>query len=91
VLEICERWQADNPAPAAEASAEAVAEYQRTRYWVLATMAEAYLGLGNEAESERLLAGAFAPEAWMKGSTQDQLDKLKPLVADSPLKYIKEA
>jgi len=90
VLEICERWQKDNPAPAVEASAEAVAEYQRSRYWVLATMAEAYLGLGNEAESERLLAEAFAPEAWMKGSTQDQLDKLKPLVADSPLKYIKE-
>jgi hypothetical protein len=26
---------------------------------------------------------------WMKESTQEQLDKLKPLLADSPLKHLK--
>jgi hypothetical protein len=92
VLSICERWLADNPAPAESASPETTEEYKRTKYWVIATMAEAYLGLGDEAESERRLAEAFAmaPEKWMKGSTQEQVDKLKSLVADSPLKYIKE-
>jgi tetratricopeptide (TPR) repeat protein len=93
VLAICERWLADNPAPAAEASVETVNEYHKTRYWVLATMAEGYLGLGYEAESQRRLTEAFSltPEKWMRDSTEDQMGKLKPLIADSPLKYISQS
>jgi tetratricopeptide (TPR) repeat protein len=91
VLSICEKWLVDNPDPAKEASAETLHEHQRAKYWMLATMAEAYLGLGNEAESKQRLDDALAmvPETWMTGSTQDQLDKLKALIGDSPLKYLK--
>lgn len=61
------------------------------QYWVLATMAEAYLGLGDEAGAQQKFqeASAVASTSWMKDSTQEQMDKLRPLLADSPLKYIK--
>lgn len=90
VLSICERWLADNPGPAPGASAEAELEYQNSKYWVLATMAEACFGLGDEATGEKRLAEAYAaaPSGWMKTSTQEQLEKLKLLLADSPLKRI---
>jgi hypothetical protein len=92
VRSICEQWLAAHPAPDAQAaSAEAIKEYQQSRYWVLATMAEAHLGLGDEAHGQQWLQEAYAatPELWMKDSTQQQLDKLKPLLNDSPLKYLK--
>jgi len=92
VLSICERWLADNPAPGPDVSAQALDEYKRSEYWVLATMAEAYLGLGETVEGERRLAEvlAMAPEKGMGASTMQQIDKLRALLADSPLKYIKE-
>ncbi|MGB7925084.1 MAG: tetratricopeptide repeat-containing protein [Pyrinomonadaceae bacterium] len=92
VLSICEKWLASHPAPEARsASAEAVAEYQESRYWVLATMAEASLGLQDEAHARQWLqeAHAAAPEQWMKDSTQRQFDTLKPLLDVSPLKHLK--
>ncbi|HJX90700.1 MAG TPA: TRAFs-binding domain-containing protein [Pyrinomonadaceae bacterium] len=91
------------------------------RYWVMATIAEAHLGLGHEEESQTRLQAAFTlafagketnpfggsnqerskqtrtelalhPEIpdWMKDSTQEQIDKLRQLIANSPLKYINE-
>jgi hypothetical protein len=92
VLTICEGWLASNPPPdKQDASAEAMTEYQQGRYWVLATMAEAYLGLEDEARSKHWLEAAYAaaPVKWMKGSTQEQLDKLKPLLDASPLSHLK--
>ncbi|HEY0378069.1 MAG TPA: TRAFs-binding domain-containing protein [Pyrinomonadaceae bacterium] len=61
------------------------------RYWVLATMAEAYLGIGDESAAQQKLQEAFALASadWMKESTQQQMDKLSALLADAPLKYIK--
>lgn len=92
LVSICERWLASYP-PLDErgASAEATLEYKKSRYWVLATMAEACLGLGDEAKGQQWLEEAFAsaPEPWMKASTQEQMDKLKLMLDDSPLKYIK--
>lgn len=61
------------------------------QYWVKATQAEAYFGIGDDAPGQQHLDEALAlpvPD-WMKESTQEQLAKLKPLLADSPLKYIK--
>jgi hypothetical protein len=62
------------------------------RYWVMATIAEAHLGLGHEAESQTKLQEAFAVAnaEWMKDSTQEQMEKLRQLIANSPLKYINE-
>ncbi|HYG82639.1 MAG TPA: tetratricopeptide repeat-containing protein [Pyrinomonadaceae bacterium] len=61
------------------------------KYWALATMAEAYLGVGDEAAAQQKLREAFAltTAQWMKDSTQQQMDKLRELLAKSPLKYIK--
>lgn len=67
------------------------------KYWVLATMAEAYLGMGDEKGAEGTLKEAYAliptPEEnkWMKESTEEQMNKLRALLKDSPLKYISNA
>ncbi len=61
------------------------------KYWVLATVAEAHLGLGDEAAAEQALNDAEAippPESWMLPGTREQMDKLRGLFADSPLKYV---
>ena len=61
-----------------------------SRYWVLATLAEAWTGLGDETKSQEYLNQALAldppPAQWMIESTQEQLKKLRGLLADSPLK-----
>jgi hypothetical protein len=61
------------------------------KYWILATMAEAYLGMGDAEGADRKLQEAFgvAPAPWMKTSTQEQMDKLRRLLADSPLKFLR--
>lgn len=79
VLSICEE----------ELKAEQLTDDKR--YWILATMAEAYLGIGDEDAAQQKLQEAFALASadWMKESTQQQMDKLRALLADQPLKYIK--
>lgn len=77
VLALCEDLLDKTPAPA---GADA--------YWIYATMAEAYLGIGDEAKSRELLDRAKAvPGAvgWMVQSTEDQLASLRKLLAQSPL------
>ncbi len=57
-------------------------------YWIKATMAEALLGLGDEAKAREVLDDAKAHAgvaAWMIQSTEEQLVKLRGLLADSPL------
>jgi tetratricopeptide (TPR) repeat protein len=79
VLSICNAVLQDEDLPAAD------------QYWVLATMAETYLGIGDAASAEQKLQEAFAvaPAQWMKDSTQEQMAKLRQLLTDSPLKYVK--
>jgi hypothetical protein len=79
VIEICEEALKD-----AALSAE-------NKYWVLATLAEAYLGAGDEANADKSFqeAAAAASADWMKESTTEQMNKLRALLADSPLKYVK--
>ena len=61
------------------------------RYWILATLAEAKLGLGSEEQAAATLteASAVASAPWMNESTTEQLDKLRVLLADSPLRFIR--
>lgn len=92
VLALCEGWLKQNPTPSGpDASSPVNVEYRRSRYWVLATMAEAYLGLDDENKSQDLLAQALAiaPEQWMKDSTLDQMKKLRPLLTPSPLLHLR--
>lgn len=62
------------------------------KYWVLAAMAEAYLGVGDEANADRSFqeAAAVASAGWMKETTTKQMNKLRALLSDSPLRHIKE-
>ena len=57
----------------------------------MATKAEAYLGTGKTAAAEETYkeAYAFAPAPWMIKSAKEQRGKLEPLLADSPLKYVR--
>jgi tetratricopeptide (TPR) repeat protein len=61
------------------------------KYWLLAAMAEAHLGLGDEQASAQRLEAAFAaaPSQWMRDATREQMDKLRPFLADSPLRLIR--
>ena len=91
VLSICEQWLVDNPAPSSlEGPPKIATKHPESRYWLLATVAEAYFGVGDAAEGQRRLDEALsaAPEEWMGKTTQDQIGKLKELLADSPLKYL---
>lgn len=62
-----------------------------SHYWVLATLAEAHLGLGDEAEAEthfNSAAGLPDVKGWMVETTREQLAKLKVLLTNSPLRFI---
>ncbi|MDQ3803932.1 MAG: DUF4071 domain-containing protein [Acidobacteriota bacterium] len=92
VVEICVEWlKQTEPAAGDEAGAEAVGKSNENKYWVLATLAEAYVRLGDEARAQDYLRQAYAlnPTEWMKSSTEEQLKNLRELLADSPLKYVK--
>jgi hypothetical protein len=92
VLTICEQWLAANPLPDAQsASPEAVKQAQSNRYWVLATIGEAYVGLGDEAKGQEQLEAAYAaaPKGWMADSTREQIAKLEQLLDKSPLKFVR--
>ena len=60
------------------------------KYWVLASAAEAYLGIGDEQKAAETVAQAseVAPKQWMRDSTREQMDRLRALLADSPLRHI---
>ena len=67
VIPACERLLAERDLAPAE------------RYWARATIAEAYLGLGEKEKYQAALAQAKseAPENWMVASTLEQLAKLE--------------
>jgi len=65
-------------------------------YWIRATMAEAWLGLGDAAKSKESLDSAFAvepkPSQWMQDSTLEQMRKLgKLLASSSAIPYLAQA
>jgi hypothetical protein len=61
-------------------------------YWILATLAEACFGLGDQARADLYLNHAKSlippPADWMKESSTQQLDQLRRLLANSPLAKI---
>jgi hypothetical protein len=87
LISICNHWLESNPPAAQPPPGSKLAVI---RYWVLATLAEAHIGLEEEAQGQQRLAEALAvaPEQWMKESTQTQVDKLRALLAMSPLKKL---
>jgi hypothetical protein len=90
VLTICDDWIKSSPVPDEKASDPARKQYLNSKYWVVATKAEAYLGTGKTAaEATYQEAYALEPASWMIEATKEQRGKLEPLLADSPLKYIR--
>jgi hypothetical protein len=87
VISICNQWLECNTRTAPLPPGSKLPE---KRYWVLATLAEAQIGLEEEALGQQRLEEAFAaaPEEWMKESTREQVTKLKALLAASPLKKL---
>jgi tetratricopeptide (TPR) repeat protein len=82
VVKICDQWLESNvrPGPLLPGS-----KFPERRYWVLAMLAEAHYGLGDDEAEQRLQeAYANAPEPWMKASTEEQLAKLRELLANLP-------
>ena len=60
------------------------------KYWLHATLWESAYGLGDERLTRRWQERAeqAATAEWMLGATQIQLQKLEPLLQQSPLKFI---
>ncbi|HYN86763.1 MAG TPA: tetratricopeptide repeat-containing protein [Pyrinomonadaceae bacterium] len=91
VVGICDEWLKESETPAEDCGEEEMVKYNESKYWVLATLAEAYVRLGDEERAQDCLRRAYelAPAEWMKNSTEEQLSNLRQLLADPPLKYIK--
>lgn len=55
-------------------------------FWLRATLIEALVGTGDLARAESLKDEAIkeAPESWMQQTLEDQLEKLKQLLANAP-------
>jgi hypothetical protein len=78
VLEICQKALDAGPRSKAD------------KYWILATMWEASVGIEDEAAALQWGRQVAECEAagWMRESTQTQLDKLKGLLVVSPLSHL---
>jgi tetratricopeptide (TPR) repeat protein len=93
VVTLCEQClavQADSQATDDSPSEQEQQKDAANRYWVLASKGEAYFGLGLNEQADQTLqqAYALAPEPWMKTTTEEQLAKLRTLLANNPLRFI---
>ncbi len=73
-----------------EAKLEANPETDEERYWLLATLQEASMGIGDEDEAAQWgeQAREVASAEWMIASVQGQLEKLKAVLSPSPLQFL---
>ena len=78
VIPLCHAALAANPGASTD------------RYWAKATLAEAYVGIGDEAAGATWLEEAAAELVadWMRQTTAKQLDSLRRLLVPSPLEMI---
>ena len=85
VRDIAEAWLKESGEPGKEQPPDKI-------YWVHATLAEAFLGLGDEAASALWLGKANAlipaPAPWMRETADTQLANLRKLLADAAVKGI---
>jgi hypothetical protein len=104
VIPICEEWLKSAKPMGGEGNA-AKRELNRhldEKSWVLATIAEAYMGMGDELKAQQffdqseavireLIANGYPAIQIerMRNSTQEKRAELQALLAASPLKYIK--
>jgi hypothetical protein len=83
VVDICEALLNKMKAKSAAQSFD-----RDATYWVLATLAEAWTGLEDEAKSQEYQTQALAldppPSKWMTETTQEQLRQLRALLEERP-------
>lgn len=104
VIPICEEWLKSKKPPEgnSEQAKRALKSYLEEKSWVLRTMAEAYMGTGDEAKAQeffdeaeavvqQLIASGYKSFKLdsMRSTTKEKRAELQALLADSPLKYIK--
>lgn len=70
-----------------EALLERNFESRGDKYWVLATLEEAYFGIGDQAKYSEIKARAesIVIGEWQRETTEEQIGKLSSLLANSPL------
>ncbi len=93
VIKICNTWLNNNPEPKGpDANSGILENYSKSRYWVEATIGEAYVGLEDEELANKKLQEIYsnASEKWMQETTQQQIERLQKLLSNSPLQFIKE-
>ncbi len=90
VVEICNAELARMAEPAADASDDERRQLLDRRYWLLATLREAAVGLGDAAGASKWRdeADRTDPTAWMVSSTSDQVARLEALLQNSPLRFL---
>lgn len=103
VIPICDEWlKSTQPSFGQGDEKHALNEYLEEKSWVLATIAEAYMGTGDDAQAQKffdqseaviqqLLANGYPPfkVGRMRESTRQKREQLQALLAASPLKYVK--
>jgi hypothetical protein len=88
VLGICDSWLQSNTPPA-DGDPQAASEFEALRYWVLATRGEALFGLEEPLADQALqTAYTLAPKQWMRDSTQKQIENLRGLLQQSPIRRL---
>lgn len=90
VIEICNE-QLKEVETRLTSSDQPVSSDQEKKYWILATLWEACIGIGdhNNANTWESNARNCASEQWMLSTTESQIADLKKLLSDSPLKHLK--
>jgi thioredoxin-like negative regulator of GroEL len=104
VIPICEEWLKSTRPPSGKSdpAKRALNEYLKEKSYVLAKLAEAYLGTGDEEKAQQLFDDSEAVIQQlinnkypafkikkMRDGLKRKREDLQALLADSPLKYIK--
>ena len=88
VVEICQDELKSLPAVARGMTSEEQTDLQSRKYWILATLQEAAVGLGDPADEWKRQAVDTKPAVWMLESTEQQIARLQTLLAEPPMKAL---
>jgi MAP3K TRAFs-binding domain len=89
VVEVCQAELKALPAVSDGMTREEQADLRARKYWILATLREAAVGLGDpSSEDWKRQAADTQPAKWMTDSTDEQIARLQTLLAEPPMKAL---
>jgi Tetratricopeptide Repeats-Sensor len=89
VVEIGQAELKALPAVTDGMTSEEQAQLRNSKYWILATLQEAAVGLGDPtSEDWKRQAADTKPAKWMIDSTDEQIARLQTLLAEPPMKAL---